>query len=90
MRPSFRRALAVEKERAIKQNELATQIELARRAEEPHPPARNAANQRLEVETQVAAEKRRTEAEVERQAMVAAGYLPSAAFGRRPTRPLSA
>lgn len=67
-----RRALAVEKERAIKQNELATQIELARRAEELI--RQNAANQRLEVESQVAAERRRTEAEVERQALVAEGY----------------
>ncbi|MFO0725649.1 MAG: SPFH domain-containing protein [Myxococcota bacterium] len=67
-----RRALAVEKERAIKQNELSTQIELARRGEELI--RQNAANQKLEVESEVAANKRRTEAEIEQKALLAAGY----------------
>ena len=61
-----RRALAVEKERAIKENELATQIEIARRQEELL--ARNAANAMLEVK----AENERHEAKAHAEAALAA------------------
>ncbi|MCG3131157.1 MAG: hypothetical protein FLDDKLPJ_01933 [Phycisphaerae bacterium] len=67
-----RRALAVEKERAIKENELATQIELVRRQEELI--RRQGANQVLEVQSAAAAEKARVEAELERKALEAGGY----------------
>lgn len=67
-----RRALAVEKERAIKENELATEIELARRQDDLI--RRKGENKLLEVQSQAAAERARVEAELARQAMVAEGY----------------
>lgn len=67
-----RRALAVEKERAIKENELATQIELARRAEDLI--QQQAENKRLEAESEAIAERRRTEGVIEREALAADAY----------------
>jgi len=55
-----RRALAVEKERAIKENELSTQIELARRGEELI--RQQAENKRLEAESEAVAERLRSTA----------------------------
>src|SRR5439155_23600063 len=60
-----RRAQAVENERAIKQNELSTEIELARRQEDLI--RREGANQLLDAHQQAEAERVRAEAEVERQ-----------------------
>ncbi|MBI5366642.1 MAG: hypothetical protein HZA54_06370 [Planctomycetes bacterium] len=65
-----RRALAVEKERAIKENELATQIELARRQENLI--SQQGANRLLEVTKEAEAEKTRITAESERQLIAAA------------------
>jgi hypothetical protein len=62
-----RRALAVEKERAIKENELATEIELANRQEQLV--RQQGANRLLEVDQQV--EERRRLAEVDAQAEAA-------------------
>jgi len=59
-----RRALAVEKERAIKENELATEIELAKRQEQLI--QRQGDNQLLTVRQEAAAAKEQLEAEVER------------------------
>jgi regulator of protease activity HflC (stomatin/prohibitin superfamily) len=64
-----RRALAVEKERAIKENELATQIELARRQEQLI--RQQGSNQLLEIRQQAETEKARVEAEAERQQIAA-------------------
>jgi regulator of protease activity HflC (stomatin/prohibitin superfamily) len=64
-----RRALAVEKERAIKENELATQIELARRQEQLI--RQQGSNQLLEIRQQAETEKTRVEAEAERQQIAA-------------------
>ena len=63
-----RRALAVEKERAIKQNELETQVDLARRQDELI--RQQGANRLREVETAAAAERARIEAETARKAHV--------------------
>lgn len=71
-----RRAQAVEKERAIKENELATQIELARRHEELI--KRQGSNQLLQAKTQAEAERAKIEAEVERQGITATGYARDA------------
>ena len=60
-----RRAMAVEKERAIKENELATEIELARRQEQLI--QQNGANQLRAVELESAAARSKTEAEAELQ-----------------------
>lgn len=60
-----RRALAVERERAIGENELQTQIELARREE--HLVAQRGANVRRQAEEAAAAGKIQTEAEAERE-----------------------
>lgn len=67
-----RRAQAVEKERVIKENELATQIELARRQEQLI--RQEGSNQLLEVERSAAAEKARTQGELEREQLAAQGY----------------
>jgi hypothetical protein len=64
-----RRALAVEKERAIKENELATEVELARRHAQLI--EQKGSNQRLDIQLASANERTRIEAEVERQALVA-------------------
>jgi hypothetical protein len=67
-----RRADAVENERAIKQNELSTEIELARRQEDLI--LRAGANRLLETQHQAEAELVRVEAELGRQALVAEAY----------------
>jgi regulator of protease activity HflC (stomatin/prohibitin superfamily) len=61
-----RRALAVEKERAIKENEVATEIELARRQEVLV--RQQGTNRLLEVEQQVEAKRRLAEADAEAEA----------------------
>lgn len=66
-----RRALAVEKERAIKQNELATEIELARRQEELI--RQEGANRLQAIQQEAAAEKAKVEAEIERRRLAADG-----------------
>ena len=71
-----RRALAVEKERAIKENELATEIELARRQETLI--QRQGANRLLAVRQEAEAEKQRVEAEAERGLVAAAGAARAA------------
>jgi regulator of protease activity HflC (stomatin/prohibitin superfamily) len=67
-----RRAEAVENERAIKQNELSTEIELARRQEDLI--RREGANRILETEAQAAADQVRTTAELAHAALVAEAY----------------
>lgn len=64
-----RRALAVEKERAIKENELATEIELARRQEELI--RHQWSNKLLEVQQEAETEKQRAIAQGERERMAA-------------------
>jgi len=64
-----RRALAVEKERAIKENELATQIELARREDQLI--RQKGANRLLEVQTTAEAERQRVEADWQRDRIAA-------------------
>lgn len=64
-----RRALAVDKERAIEENELANRIELARRREELV--AQDGANRRLEAVELAAASRIEAEAEAERIALTA-------------------
>lgn len=64
-----RRALAVEKERAIKQNELSTQIELARRQDELI--RQQGSNTLREVESTAAAERARLDADLTRQQLIA-------------------
>jgi len=64
-----RRAEAVEKERSIKENELATEIELERRQEELI--ARQGSNRLLEVRHEAEAARTRTEAEIERTNLTA-------------------
>ncbi len=66
-----RRALAVEKERAIKENELATEVELARRQEELI--RQEGANQMLAVRQETERQRFAVEAEVERGVIVARG-----------------
>ena len=66
-----RRAMAVEKERAIKENELATEIELARRQEELV--RQKGANQMLTVHQQAARHKFRDESEADRKTISAQG-----------------
>ena len=67
-----RRAQAVEKERAIKQNELATEVELARQQEQLI--QSRGANRLLEVQHKAEAERVTLEAEVARQAVAAEAY----------------
>ncbi len=64
-----RRALAVEKERAIAQNELATRVELARKTEDLV--TQEGANERLRAREAADAERIRTEGEAERVAIAA-------------------
>lgn len=64
-----RRALAEESERAIKQNELQTQVDLAQRQDELI--RLQGANRLREVESTATAERARLEAEINRQALVA-------------------
>lgn len=66
-----RRALAVEKERTIRENELQTEIELEARQEDLI--EQRTRNERLTVEREVEAERLRVEATVERQRVVAEG-----------------
>jgi regulator of protease activity HflC (stomatin/prohibitin superfamily) len=77
-----RRALAVEKERAIKENELATSLELARRQEALV--RQEAANRTLEVESEAAARQRLAEAEAAAEAQRVAVWRdapPQVLFG---------
>jgi len=71
-----RRALAVEKERAIKENELATEVELARRQELLI--RQQGANKLLAVQQEAEAEKGRVEAEAERALVTAEGLAKAA------------
>jgi regulator of protease activity HflC (stomatin/prohibitin superfamily) len=64
-----RRALAVEKERAIKENEIATEVELARRQEELI--RRQGANRLLEVREEAESERARVEAAAARKGIEA-------------------
>lgn len=64
-----RRALAVEKERAIRENELATQIELARRNEALI--EQNGANKMREVRQVAEAERAKAEAQAQRETLLA-------------------
>lgn len=64
-----RRALAVERERAIGENELQTKIELARREEDLV--ARNGANERLRTQESWAADAIATEAQARREVQLA-------------------
>jgi regulator of protease activity HflC (stomatin/prohibitin superfamily) len=66
-----RRALAVEKERAIKENELSTQVELAKRQEALI--EQNGANRLRDVKLTAESEKQRITADVERQQLLADG-----------------
>lgn len=66
-----RRAMAVEKERAIKENELATEIELARRQEELI--QQEGENQMLALHQEAERQKFSVEAEVERGVLAAQG-----------------
>jgi hypothetical protein len=66
-----RRALAVEKERAIKENELQTEIELARRQEELI--RQEGANQMLDAQQQAEQQRFEVEAAVEREALATEG-----------------
>lgn len=65
-----RRAMAVEKERAIAENELQNQIELARREQELV--AQRGQNERRRATEKAAADRIATEAEAERQRLIAA------------------
>ncbi len=66
-----RRALAVEKERAIKENELETQVELAKRQDDLI--RQQGSNKLREVESAAAAERAKLEAELTRQHLAADG-----------------
>ncbi|MBU0491549.1 MAG: band 7 protein [Chloroflexi bacterium] len=66
-----RRALAVEKERAIKENELATQIELTRRQENLI--RQEGTNQMLAIQQETERQRFAVEAEAERQEIAARG-----------------
>jgi regulator of protease activity HflC (stomatin/prohibitin superfamily) len=67
-----RRAQAVEKERAIKENELATEVELARRHEQLI--GHQGANRLLEVRQQAEAERTALDAALARDELAAAAY----------------
>jgi regulator of protease activity HflC (stomatin/prohibitin superfamily) len=66
-----RRAFAVEKERTIKENELATELELARRQEQLI--RQQGSNARLQAEEESQADRLRSEAEARRHQIVAEG-----------------
>ncbi|MBN1937099.1 MAG: band 7 protein [Anaerolineae bacterium] len=66
-----RRALAVEKERAIKENELATEIELTRRQEELI--RRDGANKMLNIQQEAERGRFKVEAQVEQETVMAQG-----------------
>jgi regulator of protease activity HflC (stomatin/prohibitin superfamily) len=66
-----RRAFAVEKERTIKENELATELELARRQEQLI--QQQGANARLQAEQEAEADRLRSETESRRHQIVAEG-----------------
>jgi hypothetical protein len=66
-----RRALAVEKERAIKENELATELELAKRHETLI--RQQGANARLSAQEEAEADRLKAEAEARRHELVAQG-----------------
>jgi regulator of protease activity HflC (stomatin/prohibitin superfamily) len=72
-----RRAMAVEKERAIKENELATQIELARRQDQLI--RQQGANRLLEVQQTAEAERLRIEADWDRDRVAAEAYAQNIA-----------
>jgi regulator of protease activity HflC (stomatin/prohibitin superfamily) len=72
-----RRAMAVEKERAIKENELATQIELARRQDQLI--RQQGANKLLDVQQTAEAERVRVEAEWARDRVAAEAYAENTA-----------
>lgn len=67
-----RRAQAVENERAIKQNELATEIDLARRQEDLI--RRAGANHLLDAQQQADAERVKTQVDLERERLAAEAY----------------
>jgi len=67
-----RRALAVEKERAIKENELATEVELAKRQEELI--RQHGANALLDIQQQAETEKAKLQAQVERDNLAMLAY----------------
>ncbi len=67
-----RRALAVENERAIKENEMQTQIELARREEQLITEQGN--NRLLDIRQAAAAEREQVQAELERKRLEADAY----------------
>ncbi|MFD8082849.1 SPFH domain-containing protein [Kitasatospora sp. NPDC059722] len=71
-----RRAVAVEHERGIAENELANRIELARREEQLL--ARQGANRRLEAEEEAAADRVRTDAEALRRTRLATAEAEAA------------
>jgi regulator of protease activity HflC (stomatin/prohibitin superfamily) len=71
-----RRALAVEKERAIKENELATEIELARRQETLI--QQQGVNKLLAVQQEAESEKQRIEGEAQRALVAAEGQAKAA------------
>ncbi|MGW6917497.1 SPFH domain-containing protein [Kitasatospora sp. NPDC054939] len=71
-----RRAVAVEHERGIAENELANRIELARREEQLL--AQQGANSRLEAEEKAVADRVRTEAEAERRTRLATAEAEAA------------
>ncbi|MEV7782400.1 SPFH domain-containing protein [Kitasatospora sp. NPDC088351] len=71
-----RRAVAVEHERGIAENELANRIELARREEQLL--AQQGANSRLQAEEEAVADKVRTEAEAERRTRLATAEADAA------------
>ncbi|MFJ2863235.1 SPFH domain-containing protein [Kitasatospora sp. NPDC087314] len=71
-----RRAVAVEHERGIAENELANRIELARREEQLL--AQQGANSRLQAEEQAVADRVRTEAEAERRTRLASAEADAA------------
>ncbi|MCG6493818.1 SPFH domain-containing protein [Kitasatospora sp. A2-31] len=71
-----RRAVAVEHERGIAENELANQIELARREEQLI--TQRGANARLQAEDEAVADRVRTEAEAERRTRLAAAEADAA------------
>ncbi|MEV7776116.1 SPFH domain-containing protein [Kitasatospora sp. NPDC086791] len=71
-----RRAVAVEHERGIAENELANRIELARREEQLL--AQQGANRRLQAEEEAAADRVRTDAEAQRRTRLAAAEAQAA------------
>ena len=73
-----RRAMAVEKERAIKENELATEIELAKQQEALL--RQQGANRHLEIRQEAEAQKLGVEGEVERQRIAAEGQAEEIAI----------